>query len=304
MHSDFENRVVHNGDETFRGTPAQGWSAMKKLQNILQEIYSGEGEYPLTEFSFSIMEDDFLIFDRNSVYIYSVPLDAFTQEELDWIVLSLNIFNPEGDFVSTNYSTVEFTHLRDDEYLVWRVPTSDPVLLGALLHDVLDDKVHEDLSTLIFNVNTIIPYNYKYVDHIEFDFDSFTEDFSLALDEHTTIVGLYSEGNICIIQDDTVEDSLGTIFISEGNIVSDSFEVGEGSNRVLWNYNSSSNCLSFSHEYLAEDILDSYLPNGLLKITFVIDTSDKLVFHPRKDKLIISDKEMEGINDFIRELIT
>lgn len=304
MHSDFENRVVHNSNETFRDTPAQGLSAIKKLQGILQEIYSSEGEYPLTEFSFSIMEDDFLIFDRNSVYIYTVSLDVFTQEELDWIVLSLNIFNPEGGFVPTDYPTVDFTYLRDDEYLAWRVPTSDPVLLGALLHDVIDDKVHEGLSTIVFNYDTIIPYNYKYIDYIEFDFDNFTEDFTLALDDHTTIVGLYSEGNICIIQDDSVEDSFGTIFISEGNIISDSFEVGEDSNKVFWDYTSSSNRLAFSHTFLVEDLLDSYLPNGLLKITFVIDISDKLVFHPRKDNLIISDKELEDINKFIMELIT
>lgn len=143
MHSDFENLVVHNDTEIFRDVSPEGRNVVIKIIKIIQSVYGEDGVYPLSEFSFGFIEDDFLIFDRNSVYIKDVPVSTFSESEIEWILSNLNIFNPEAGFIPTNYPVVSFTHLRDEEYLVWRVPNSTPVLLGSILYNISSDV--EDL---------------------------------------------------------------------------------------------------------------------------------------------------------------
>lgn len=136
MHSDFENSVVHNSSEIFRNLTEEGRIVIDKIVKILKSIYGEDGVYPLSEFSFGFVDEDFLIFDRNSVYIKDVPVDTFTQEEIGWITSNLNIFNPDAGYVPVEYPTVFFTPLRSEEFLVWRIPSSDPTLLGSILYNI------------------------------------------------------------------------------------------------------------------------------------------------------------------------
>ena len=139
MHSDFENLVIHNGSETYRNLSQTGRDVIAKITSVIAGLYGEDGEYPLDEFSFSFMGDDFLIFNRDSVYIKDIPVDTFTQEEIDWILGNLKIFNPEAGYIEPDYPVVSFTPLRSEEYLVWRVPNVESVLLGAILYDISDD---------------------------------------------------------------------------------------------------------------------------------------------------------------------
>lgn len=150
MHSDYEHLVTHNDREIFRDVTPEGREIVFRIIEILQGVYGVDGVYPLSEFSFCFMDNDFLIFDRNSVYITDVPVDIFSESDIDWILSHLNIFNPDSGEISPNYSVVSFTVLRDGEYLVWRVPNSDPVLLGSILYNVSS----EISSSLVFHPRT------------------------------------------------------------------------------------------------------------------------------------------------------
>lgn len=147
MNSDYEHLITHNDREIFRDVTPEGREVVFRIIEILQGVYGVDGVYPLSEFSFCFMDEDFLIFDRNSVYITSVSADIFSEDDIDWILSHLNIFNPDSGSIEPDYPVVSFTVLRDGEYLVWRVPNSEPVLLGSILYNISSDID----STLIFH---------------------------------------------------------------------------------------------------------------------------------------------------------
>lgn len=303
MHSDFEDLVTHNSSEIFRNVPPEGQSAVRKLISAIEGFYGSDGVYPLSEFSFCVVDSDLLIFDRNSVYIFSVSLDIFSDKELKWILSNLNIFDPNAGEIEITTPVVYFTVLRDDEYLAWRVPSSTPVLLGSLLHRVIDDNADYmvDCTTLV-NHKFTLKDSYYSIKSMDFIFGDVGQAFELKLDDNTKIVG--DSGYLSIVQDNItgdVEDPMGEVNLLIDGVWAESFFVDS---KIKWECTDEVKKLTFDSEIVLDGFDASTLPEDFsFTGVFSIDSTNGLVFYPRKDNLIISDKELEEIDNYIWRLL-
>lgn len=128
-HTENEDKVVHSIDEVVYEEHVN--SVQKKLLDAIRRYYNSiDDEISLTEFYYSVTEEKIIVYDRNGIYLFGLEVEAFTMNEIDWILTNLPIFNDGMDNIDYSNTCVEFHPFRKDGWMVFRRSGSYNQLIG------------------------------------------------------------------------------------------------------------------------------------------------------------------------------